>query len=146
MKLLIPLDGSAQALLALKHALLCAAHGLRTELVLANVQEPATVYELLTLHDREALQQVAEAAGRDMLAPAAELARTAGVPFVEVVLVGDPVPMLLEAVETHACRGIVMGSHGHGGLAAWVGSVSRELLETAPVPVTLVRPPAPETA
>lgn len=140
MKLLIPVDGSAVSLQAVQHVLGLAEQGLRAELVLANVQEPATVYEMVTLHDREALENVADAAGRDMLAPAADAVRAAGVPFVEEVVTGDVVPMLLEVLEAHACQGVVMGSHGKGLVRAWLGSVSLAMLEQSPVPVTVVRP------
>ncbi|GAB3185772.1 universal stress protein [Hydrogenophaga aquatica] len=144
MKLLIPVDGSDLSLQAVQYALKLVALGLRAELVLANVQEPATVYEMVTLHDREALERVADAAGRDMLAPAADAARAAGVPFVEEVVTGDPVPMLLEVLEAHACHGVIMGSHGKGLVRAWLGSVSQGMLEQAPVPVTVVKPAEPE--
>ena len=68
MKYLIPIDGSELSVRAVRHALRLATQGLRIELVLANVQEPATVYEMVTLHDEAALQQVAEAAGLDLMA------------------------------------------------------------------------------
>lgn len=146
MKLLVPIDGSALSLLALQHAMRWVAHGLDARVVLANVQEPATVYEMVTLHDSEALEQVAQAAGQDALAPAMALLAEAGVPYETVVLTGDPVPMLLEALEAHRCDGVVMGSHGHGVVGrAWLGSVSQGVLESAPVPVTVVKQPEPET-
>jgi nucleotide-binding universal stress UspA family protein len=144
MKLLIPVDGSDVSLQAVHHALSLVGLGLRAELVLANVQEPATVYEMVTLHDREALERVADAAGRDMLAPAAAAVRAAGVPFVEEVVTGDPVPMLLEVLEAHGCHAVVMGSQGKGWVGAWLGSVSQAMLEHSPVPVTVVKPAEPQ--
>lgn len=144
MKILVPIDGSDLAQQAVAHALHLAGQGLRAELVLANVQEPATVYELVTLHDPEALAQVAEAAGMDTMAAAAA-AQAAGVPFVQRVLSGDPVPMLLEILEEHGCEAVVMGSHGKGMVRrAWLGSVSQAMLEQSPVPVTFVKPETPD--
>lgn len=145
MKILVPIDGSDLAQQAVTHALRLAGQGLRAELVLANVQEPATVYELVTLHDPEALAQVAEAAGMDTMAAAAAAAQAAGVPFVQRVLSGDPVPMLLEILEEHGCEAVVMGSHGKGMVRrAWLGSVSQAMLEQSPVPVTFVKPENPD--
>ena len=141
MKFLIPIDGSDLALQALQHVNALARAGLGVELVLANVQEPASVYELVTLHDPEALAEVAVAAGRDLLAPAVKAAEDARLPHVSVVSVGDVVPMLLEALEEHGCEAIVMGSHGKGLVRSALGSVSLEMLERAPVPVTFVKPP-----
>lgn len=141
MKLLIPVDGSDLSMRAVAHAVQLAVAGLRTELVLVNVQEPATVYELVTLHDADALAQVAEAAGRDTLAPAVRLAQAAHVPHTEAVVTGDVVAMLLEVLEAESCQAVVMGSHGKGRVrSAWLGSVSQAMLERSPVPVTFVKP------
>lgn len=144
MNILVAVDGSPLSLKAVAHVLELVAGGLRAQLVLVNVQEPATVYEMVTLHDPEALAKLAQDAGKDMLAPAVTLVSQAGVPFVQAVLTGDPVPAMLEAMEEHACQAIVMGSHGKGAItSALLGSVSREMLEKSPVPVTFVKP-APE--
>ena len=145
MKLLVPIDGSDLALQALQHAIALARAGLGVELVLANVQEPASAYELLTLHDPEALAEVAVGAGRDLLAPAVEAAQAAGLPHLATVGVGDVVPTLLEVIEEEGCEAVVMGSHGLGLVRSALGSVSRAMLEQAPVPVTFVKPaPEPE--
>jgi nucleotide-binding universal stress UspA family protein len=141
MNVLVAVDGSPLSLKAVAHALAWMAAGLRAQLVLVNVQEPATVYEMVTLHDPQALAQLAQDAGRDMLAPAVALVTQAGFSCVQEVLTGDPVPMLLEALEEHTCQAIVMGSYGKGAVSsAWLGSVSREMLEKSPVPVTFVKP------
>lgn len=141
MKYLIPVDGSELSLQAVAHGVALARQGLRLELVLINVQEPASVYEMVTLHDPEAVAQVTVAAGMDLLAPAVALVQAAGLPMTQEVLSGDPVAMLLEALEAHGCQAIIMGSHGRGAVRrAWLGSVSQALLEQAPVPVTLVKP------
>jgi nucleotide-binding universal stress UspA family protein len=145
MKILVPVDGSDLAQQAVAYALRLAGQGLRTELVLANVQEPATVYELVTLHDPEALAQVAEAAGLDTMASAFAAAQAAGVTCVQRVLTGDTVPMLLEILEEHGCEAVIMGSHGKGMVRrAWLGSVSQAMLEQSPVPVTFVKPVVPD--
>jgi len=55
--------------------------------------------------------------------------------------VGDPVPMLLEALEAEGCQAIIMGSHGKGLVSqSLLGSVSQALLAQSPVPVTFVTP------
>jgi nucleotide-binding universal stress UspA family protein len=141
MKLLVPIDGSVPAYLALEHALALARAGLQAELVLVNVQEPATLYEMVTLHDADALAQVAEAAGQDTLAPALEAAQAAGVPCQPVVVSGDVVPMLLEVLQDQGCDAVVLGAHGKDLVQrTLLGSVSQGLLARSPVPVTLVQP------
>ena len=51
MKILIPVDGSALSLEAVRHALGLIGQGLRADLVLANVQAPASLYEIVVAHD-----------------------------------------------------------------------------------------------
>ncbi len=141
MKILVPIDGSELALQALQHVLALARAGLAVELVLANVQEPASAYEMLTLQDPEALAAVAVGAGRDLMAPAVQLAAAAGLSCTETVVVGDVVSALVELIEEAGCEAVVMGSHGMGLVRSALGSVSRGMLEDAPVPVTFVKAP-----
>jgi len=140
-KILIPIDGSERSLDAVRHALHLVGCGLKARFVLANVQEAANLYELVVAHDPAVLQQVSEAAGRDLLRPATELLRAAGLPVEAVVASGDPAHTLLELLEAHACQAVVMSARGAGLRAAVMGSVSQSLWQAATVPVTLVKPP-----
>ncbi|HMP09072.1 universal stress protein [Hydrogenophaga sp.] len=147
LKLLIPVDGSPSALLAVHHALELVGHGLRARFVVANVQEPANLYEVVVAHDPVVLQQVSEAAARDLMQPAIELLQAAGQQVEVAPASGDVVPALVEVIETHGCHGVIMGSHGAGGFkAAVLGSVSGEMARSSPVPVTLVKPVEVEEA
>lgn len=146
MKILVPIDGSALSLAALRHAIALVQAGLRAELVLANVQSPATLYEWIRAPDPEALGHIAEAAGQHALETAESLLREARLDATEVLVSGDPAHALLELVESEGCDVVVMGSHGSGGSlrsALQGGSVSQSLLAACPVPVTLVKPPVP---
>lgn len=140
MKILVPVDGSAPALAAVRHALALAAQGLRADFVLANVQEPPSLYEVAVAHDADALQRLRAAAGADLLAPAEALLDAAGAGYESEVAGGDPGNILLELLENYGCEAVVMGARGmglpdEGGL----GSVARALLAHSPVPVTVVR-------
>jgi nucleotide-binding universal stress UspA family protein len=145
MKILVPIDGSPLALAALRHAIALIQTGLRAELVLANVQQPATLYEWISAPDPEALGHIAEAAGQHALETAESLLREARLDATEVLVTGDPAHALVELVESEGCDAVVMGSHGGGGLRSALqgGSVSQALLAACPVPVTLVKPPQP---
>jgi len=147
MKWLIPVDGSELSIEAVAYALRMAQAGLACELVLVNVQEPATFYELVTLHDAEAIERLAQAAGQDMLAVALERVQAAGLPCSTHVRMGEPVALLLEVLEEEGCEGVIMGSHGRGLIGrTLLGSVSQQMLQHAPVPVTFVKPaPEPDT-
>jgi nucleotide-binding universal stress UspA family protein len=67
MKILLPLDGSEPSLEAVRHALRLVRDGLRAEFVLANVQEPTYLYEMVLAPDAEVLERVSGAAGAHSL-------------------------------------------------------------------------------
>ena len=56
MKILLPVDGSELSLWAVRHAIELARSGLQARFVLANVQEPPTLYEVVTAHDAQVLE------------------------------------------------------------------------------------------
>ena len=142
MKILLPVDGSDAALDAVRFAIRLARGGLPIQCVLANVQEPATLYEMVVAHDAEVLHEVSDAAGAHAIAPAEALLRAAGIAFEAEVASGDPGNLLVEIAETFGCEMIVMSARGMGALRqALLGSVSQSVLHSSPVPVLLVKPP-----
>lgn len=147
MKILLPVDGSPQALHAVSHALALVAAGLRAQFVLVNVQEPPTLYDLVVVHDSERIDAVRSAVGAEMLQPAEALLSAAGVDWESEVVGGQAGPMLLEMIERCGCDAVVLGSQGAGSLrSAIVGSVSQALLQHSPVPVTVVHLPESDIA
>ncbi|WP_337878193.1 universal stress protein [Caldimonas sp.] len=147
MKILLPVDGSELSLWAVRHAIALARSGLQAHFVLANVQEPPTLYEVVTAHDAEVLEGMAASAGRHALEAAETLLREAGLPYDLDVVSGAPAQAIIDLTETHGCQAIVMGARGIGTLRAGLfGSVSRAVLDHSPVPVTIVKPPEADTA
>lgn len=147
MKILLPVDGSPDSMHAVQYALRLVQEGLKAEFVLVNVQEPASLYEVMTARDADVIEQVRSAAGADLLASAQALLQQAGVPWESEVAGGDPARVLVELIESHGCDAVIMGTHGAGSLRnALVGSVSDAVLQHSPVPVTVVRVPAAEEA
>lgn len=141
MRFLIPVDGSALSLEAVRHVLDLADAGLQVELLLANVQEPASLYEMVIAHDPAVIDEVSEGAAMHTLAPAISLVEAAGLPYEAVAARGDPGHVLVELIERHGCDAVIMGAHGKGMVRqALLGSVTMEMLHAAPVPVTLVKP------
>jgi nucleotide-binding universal stress UspA family protein len=140
MKILLPVDGSAHALNAVRHALQLVQAGLQASFVLANVQTPASLYEVVVVHDAEVISQLRGAAGADLLRAAEALLDAAGVDWESEVVGGEPSNMLLEMTARYGCDAVVMGTHGVGGLRdALFGSVTLALLQHSAVPVTVVR-------
>jgi len=138
LKILIPVDGSERALDAVRHALQLTVWGLKARFVVANVQPPANLYELVVAHDPAVLQQVSEAAGRDLMHAAVQLLQAAGLQVEQEVATGDPSHTLLEILERHACGAVVLSAHGANGQRTQLGTVAHQLVQTAPVPVTVV--------
>ena len=142
MKILLPVDGSPAALQAVRHALDLVRQGLNASFVLANVQAPANLYEVMTAHDPDVIREVRGAAGADLLAPAEALLDAAGVDYESEVAGGDAAHAIVELAERYACDAIVMGARGMGDMrAALLGSVSHTVLNDSPLPVTVVRLP-----
>jgi nucleotide-binding universal stress UspA family protein len=145
MKILIPVDGSELSLDAVRHGLGLRRQGLVADFVLANVQEPASLYELLTMRDPQLVQGVSASAGDHLLQSARQLCDAAGIGYECEVASGDPAHMLLDIAERYGCDAIIVGARGRGGLAGPVlGSVSQVLAHDSPIPVTVVKHVAPD--
>jgi nucleotide-binding universal stress UspA family protein len=146
MKVLLPVDGSEAALDAVRFAIRLSGEGLALQCVIGNVQEPATLYEMVVAHDAEVLNSVSGAAGAHALEPAEALLRAAGIECESEVARGDPGHRLVEMAERFGCDMVIMSARGTGALRqALVGSVSQSVLQTSPVPVLIVKPaPDPE--
>lgn len=142
MKILLPVDGSELSLKAVTVAIGLLQQGLQGSLVLANVQEPATLYEMVVAPDGAVLQQVSDAAGIDALERAEAAVMEAGVVYEREIASGDPAHTIVDICERFACDLIVMGARGTSALRmALLGSVSNEVLHAAMVPVMIVKMP-----
>ena len=140
MKILLPVDGSQVSLKAVRLVIGLLRQGLSGSVVLANVQEPATLYEMVVAPDGELLQRVSTAAGVDALEPAEALLMEAGVVYEREIATGDPAHTIVDIGERFACDLIVMGARGSTALrSALLGSVSNEVLHVAQVPVMIVK-------
>jgi nucleotide-binding universal stress UspA family protein len=140
MKILLPIDGSEASLDAVRHALRLVHSGLRAGFVLANVQEPASLYEVVVAHDPEVIKEVRAAAGAHSLEAAQALLRAAGASYEVEIAAGDPGHTLVEIAERFDCDMVIMGARGVGALrGALLGSVSDSVLHAARVPVMIVR-------
>ena len=140
MKILIPLDGSPRALDAVHHALHLHRSGLRASFVLATVQEPDTMYDMLMVPDADARASVHQALGAQAMESAEALFTVAGAAFEREVRSGYPATMLIEIAEDYGCDAIIIAANGKGTLrSALLGSVSQAILHTSTLPVTIVK-------
>lgn len=145
MKILIAVDGSELSLDAVRHALDLAREGLRAEFVLVNVQEPASLYEMVVARDPQVLLGVRTGAGAHLLEAAEALFQAAGVPYECEVASGDPSHALIDVAERHGCDAVIMGARGHGGLTGdRLGTVAQAVAHNCAVPVTVVKHAQPD--
>lgn len=148
MKILLPIDGSELSLHEVRFAIELVRHGLQARFLVANVQAPSTLYELVTAPDPQTRDNAAQAAGLHALEPALALLRRAGIDCEATVVSGDPAHAVLDLVERHGIEMVVIGTRAMGSLAtALKGSTAQSVLHDAPVPVLLVKePPEPPAA
>ena len=140
MKILLPVDGSELSLEAVRFVLRMARDGLAISLVLANVQEPANLYELLVAHDPDVIDRVSAEAGLHALSAARTLLDEAGLDYECEVAKGDPAHTIVEIAERFECVLIVMGARGTSAFrSALLGSVSNEVLHSSGMPVVIVK-------
>ena len=140
LKILIAVDGSELSLDGVHHALTLVRQGLQATMVLANVQEPATLYELVTTRDPDLIAAASLEAGDHLMASARALLDAAGLAYTTEIGVGDPANTLVDIVESTGCDMVVIGARGQGALSsALLGSVSQALVHASPVPVTIVK-------
>jgi nucleotide-binding universal stress UspA family protein len=142
MKILLPVDGSELSLHEVRFALRLVREGLQASFLLVNVQEPDSLYEVVTWPDPDVRAQGSRAAGEDALQPAVALLREAGIACETEVVSGDPAHAVVDLIEEHGCDMVIMGTRGTGALLSVLqGSVTQSLMHDSPVPVLLVKPP-----
>jgi len=139
-KILLPVDGSPLSLEAVHHAIRLVRDGLQASFVLANVQEPSSLYEMAVVHDPQALRRMALEAGEHAVSEADALLTQADIEHETEVASGEPANTLIELIENYRCDVVIMGAHGMGEGSATFGAVAQALLRHSPVPVMIVRP------
>ena len=134
-KILVPLDGSRLAEVALPEAFDFGRGG--ATLVLVRAAEAAR----LPAADPTEAQVTVVREAEGYLASIAERARKAGVKNVETsVWYGAPAESIIDAARTRSIDLIVMSSHGRSGLGRLVlGSVAESVLRGTTTPILLLR-------
>ncbi|HSN19236.1 MAG TPA: universal stress protein [Usitatibacter sp.] len=139
-KLLVPTDGSDNALRAVRHVVSLAGQGMPVEVVLVNVQRPVMSGEVGQVAPIEIAEDQRALAAGSAIAKARALLDAAKLPVSVHEAIGNPAEEIARAAEELRCDGIVMGHRGLGMLRSLVmGSVSEHVIRLAKVPVTLVK-------
>jgi nucleotide-binding universal stress UspA family protein len=141
-QILVPLDGSSLA----EQALACAmtlGRGLPAELVLFRaVSIPPDTREILNSAGLKAavLMEQLEAKANDYLRKVVGQLQDVGLSVRQVVWRGPAAEAIVDYAGQKDIQQIVMATHGYTGISRWAhGSVAERVLQSARVPVLLVR-------
>ena len=146
-RILVPLDGSPLAELALSEALaLAQLPGSKVVLlrVIPPIEDVISDGETFTID-----QQWENRAGRarDYLRGICERREWRNVKHEVAVELGDPANVILDFAQRNAIDRIILCSHGRTGVSRWVhGSIARKVLEAADRTVVLVHAGPPKGA
>jgi nucleotide-binding universal stress UspA family protein len=140
-RLLVPVDSSENAMRGLEHAIRLAKENGPIELVILHALEPPIIYGEVAIYlPEEKARELQLQHGEDILRPAVEKVKQAGVTFTSKVLIGDVPESIVSCAEDMACDGIVMGTRGMGAIGNLVlGSVTTKVIHLTKLPVTLVK-------
>lgn len=132
--ILLPVDGSdnsgrAVRLVIRLHAKLAPLH-----VHLLHVQVP-----LVPILDESASRDSPDVAAEEAMASAKALLDAASVPYTSEIVRGYVGAMIVAYAREHGCDGIVMGTRGMGSTEHLLGSIARQVVQLAEVPVTLVK-------
>lgn len=140
-KLLIPIDGSDNALRSLDYSLKLAKETGRVAIHLLTVHPEPVIYGEIQIYvSTQKFEELQEQHSRDILAPAEAAAKAAGVPCESEVITGDTALTIVRRAEELQCDGIVMGTRGLSAIGNLVmGSIATKVIHLTKLPVTLIK-------
>lgn len=139
-KILVPCDGSENALRAVRYGAGIARDDPSVQLALLHVLDPMTFRShAASLPPDELTRLYPEEAGR-VLQPARQILDAEGVRYQIRCRLGDPAGEIAAEVYESACDSVVMGTRGMGSIAnLMIGSVAARVVHFVNVPVTLIK-------
>jgi nucleotide-binding universal stress UspA family protein len=140
LKIVVAVDGSENALQAVRHVIKRAAADRAVGSVhLVNVQYPVHG-SVSTFVNPSQIKEYHQEEGQKALAPARALLDAANIPYEDHLFVGDPAETITRFAREQGCDEIVIGARGLSGLSSLLmGSVATRIIHQAPVPVVLVK-------
>jgi len=141
LKLLLPVDGSDNALRAVKHALDSQTwYREPPEYHLLNVQSPIASGAVKMFISQRQLDDYYHEEGATQLQAARELLTAAGVTFHAKIIVGEIESSVKRYAKEQAVSMIVMGTRGMGAVRNMVlGSIAAKIIYSAELPVLLIK-------
>jgi nucleotide-binding universal stress UspA family protein len=142
MRIIVPVDGAAQANHAVAHAVSLAKGRQDAEIILVNVQSRETleVSDIAGVISADADKAAAAHQSKKALRRAIGLCREANVKFETRAELGPVAETIVRIAHRLKADQIVMGTRGLGALRGLLlGSVATRVIQLATIPVTLVK-------
>lgn len=141
MKILIPVDGSANAQRAVEYVIQNIATLKETpQLLLLNVQWNVATGNVKLFINQETINDYYREQGMAALQPARAALDAAALPYQYHISVGVPAEAIAQYANEQKADQIVMGRQGQGGLKSLLlGSVVNKVLHLASCPVILIK-------
>lgn len=138
---LVPVDGSAAALRALREAVRLAKHIPGSVLHLVHAHEPPRLPDAVARHvQSEEIEAMLRRDGEAVLDRAEGVVQDSGVRYTRELLAGPVAQSIAAHAERSGCDAIIMGRHGITAAGElFAGSVAMKVLHTSALPVMLVR-------
>lgn len=142
---LVPVDGSDNALRAVDEACRQLGQGRKATVQLLNVQAPNHSSVVRKFLSQELVDEFYRVEGEAALKAARARLDEAAIPYASHVEVGEVAQAIARCVRDLHCDQVIMGTRGRGsgGLAAvsglLLGSIATKVLHLVAVPVTLVK-------
>jgi len=139
-KILVPVDGSACALAAVRHAAFLYRESSVAEVVLLNVQPPLEHTRASAFHSLAELREQESREGESALEQAINILDDSGVRYTPMIGVGTPARAISGAAESMSCDGIVIGVSLWSQIkACFGGGLAASVMRKTSVPVTVVK-------
>lgn len=133
-KILVPVDGSENSARAVRLVIRLHAKLAPLAVHLLHVQVP-----VLPIGDESANPQSTGVAAGAALTAAKALLDAAAVPYSSEIASGHVGSTIVSYARERGCDGIVMGTRGVGSTEQLLGSIARQVVQHAEMPVTLVK-------
>lgn len=140
-KILIPLDGSENALRALDSAVKRAREAAGSSLHLLTVHQKPRIYGEIEIYvGRVRMEQLVAQHDAQILREAEEKIAPTGIPYTAEALEGDPAEVIARRAQELGCDHIIMGTRGLGRVSnLLMGSVAAKVVHHTTLPVTLIK-------
>ena len=141
MKILIPVDGSDNALRAVEHVIAnIPTFKDKPELLLLNVQWNIATGNVKMFINQQTIDDYYREQGMEALKAARSSLDASDIPYKYHISIGTPAEAIAQYAQEQAVDQVVMGRQGQGGVQALLlGSVVNKVLHLVDVPVLLVK-------